>query len=233
VNPNLVIPYSMQYNLTVQHQAFDTGFRLSYVGTNSRKVDYAYDINAPLPDARSYTDKPRLFPAYSSISYYTNGAGHQYNAFTAEANRHFARGLYYQASWTWARDRYDLDRGEVSENPYDRQRERAVAMGIPTHRINTNFVYQLPFGQFLTPLWSGPDTTGTAYTTSATAPIVSHRPDVLRDPNLPDDQRTVQRWFDAVAKRASLATQPRVSSRARASTCSPPAWRKRSRSRIG
>ena len=237
VNTNLLIPYSMQYNVTIQHQAFDTGFRLSYIGTNSRKVDYAYDINAPLPDARSYISKPRLFPAYPSISYYTNGAGHQYNGLTAEANRHFAKGLYYQASWTWARDRYDLERGEVPENPYDRQRERAVAMGIPTHRINMNFVYQLPFGkgrkfgggprlldaivggwelsgvysrfsgQFLTPLWSGPDTTGTAFTTSATAPIVSRRPDVIRDPNLPSDQQTVQRWFDVGAFTAPKAGQ--------------------------
>jgi hypothetical protein len=237
VNPGLLIPYSMQYSLTVQHQAFDTGFRLSYIGTNSRKVDYAYDINSPLPDARSYIAKGRLFPAYPGISYYTNGAGHQYNGFTAEANRHFAKGFYYQASWTWARDRYDLERGDVSEDPYDRQRERAVAMGIPTHRVNLNFVYQLPFGkgrkfgnssrlldafvggweisgvysrfsgQFLTPLWSGPDTTGTAYTTSATAPIVSRRPDVLRDPNLAADQRTVQRWFDVSAFAAPKAGQ--------------------------
>jgi hypothetical protein len=50
---------------------------------------------------------------------------------------------------------------------------------------------------FLTPQWSGPDPTGTAFTTSSTPPNVTIRPNILRDPNLPSDQRTVSRWFDA------------------------------------
>jgi hypothetical protein len=228
----------MQYNLTVEHQAWNTGFRVSYVGTAGRKVDYGYDINSPIPNSQSYVSKARRFPQYSGITYYTNGAGHQYNGFTAEAQRNMAKGLYFQASWAWARDIYDLDRGQTPENAYDRQRERAVNLGIPTHRINANYVYQLPFGkgrtfaihsraldyvvggwemsgvysrfsgQFLTPLWSGPDTTGTAFTTSATAiPVVSRRPDVVRDPNLPADQRTPNRWFDVSAFESPKAGQ--------------------------
>ena len=104
-------------------------------------------------------------------------------------------------------------------------------MGIPTHRVNLNYVYRLPFGkglksgvlnyiladwelsgnyslfsgQFLTPLWSGPDTTGTAFTTTLAPAVLSRRPDVLRDPNLPADQRTTNRWFDT---RAFAAPQP-------------------------
>jgi hypothetical protein len=54
-------------------------------------------------------------------------------------------------------------------------------------------------GQFLTPTWSGPDPTGTAYTTSATPANVTIRPDILYNPNLPSDQRTVGRWFDPAA----------------------------------
>jgi hypothetical protein len=54
-------------------------------------------------------------------------------------------------------------------------------------------------GQFLTPLWSGPDPTGTRYTESSTPARVTIRPNILRDPNLPSDQRSVTRWFDASA----------------------------------
>jgi hypothetical protein len=44
--------------------------------------------------------------------------------------------------------------------------------------------YTLQSGTFLTPSWSGPDPTGTAYTTSRTPAQVTIRPDELRSPNL-------------------------------------------------
>jgi hypothetical protein len=234
VNPNLVMPYSQQYNVTIEHQAWDTGFRVSYVGTAGRKSDYGYNINQPVADTRSFVSKPRMYPQYPGITYITNGAGHQYNALTLEAQRNLTKGLYYQFSYTLARDIYDLDRGQSSEDAFNRSRERAVALDIPTHRVNANLVYQLPLGkgrkfsssspvlnmiagnwqvsgiyslysgQFLTPAWSGPDPTGTAYTTGA-VPVVTIRPNILRDPNLPSDQRSVNRWFDVSAFGAPAA----------------------------
>jgi hypothetical protein len=233
VNPDLKMPYSMQYNVTIEHQRWDTGFRMSYIGTNTRQGDWSYNYNAAVPDGRLYVDKPRPFPQYPAISYFTNGAGHQYHGFTTEVERQMSKGLYFQSSWTWARDIGDLERGASPENPFDRQRERAVIIDVPTHRMTTNWIYQFPFGRgrtflsnaprlanlavggweisgiysihsghFLTPLWSGPDPVGMAHTTSRTPPVVTLRPDIVGNPNLPKDQRTVNRWFDASAFRA-------------------------------
>jgi len=230
VNPDLQMPYSMQYNVTLEHTRWNTGFRLSYIGTNTRHGEWSYNYNAPIPDARPYIAKPRLFSQYPAISYISNGAGHQYHGLTAEMKRPLARGLHYTGAWTWARDIADLDRGEVSENPFDRRRERAVSIDIPTHRVTANAIYELPFGkgrpflggasralnlavggwdlsaiyslysgQFLTPLWTGPDPTGTAFTASSTPANVTIRPDILRNPNLPSEQRAVNRWFDSTA----------------------------------
>jgi hypothetical protein len=230
MRPDLRIPYSMQYNVTIEHQRWSTGFRISYIGTNTRQGDWRYNINQPLPDTRPYIEKPRRFPNYPSISYYTNGAGHQYHSLNVEAERRLFRGLHYQISHVWARDIGDLERAESPENAYDRSRERAVWIDIPTHRTSGNLIYRLPFGkgqrylssagralnallggwqlsaiwtrhtgQFLTPQWTGPDPTGTAYTTSKTPAQVTIRPDHLRDANLPEDQRSVNRWFDAAA----------------------------------
>jgi outer membrane receptor protein involved in Fe transport len=229
VDPGLQIPYSMQWNLTLEHTRWDTGFRLSYIGTNTRHGDYAYNYNSPVPDSQPFTSKPRPFPTYPGISYYTNGAGHQYHGMTVEAERQMTKGLFFQSSWVWARDIGDLERGQSTENPFDRARERAVWADVPTHRFSTNMIYQLPFGtgkkylnglsraadmvvggweisaiysyhsgQFLTATWTGIDPTGTAYTTGS-APTVTIRPDMLRDPNLPSDERSVSRWFDAGA----------------------------------
>ncbi|MCS7314533.1 MAG: hypothetical protein RMI94_03955 [Bryobacterales bacterium] len=64
-----------------------------------------------------------------------------------------------------------------------------------------NGIYTLQSGDFLTPTWTAPDTTGTAYTTSSTPPNVTRRPDILRNPNLPKSERTLKRWFDVNAFR--------------------------------
>jgi hypothetical protein len=153
-NPHLRTPYSMQYNFTIEHQRWNTGFRVSYVGTALRQGEWAYNYNSPVPNAQPYIDKPRPYPNFPDITYVTNGAGHQYNGLTTEVMRHMAGGLYLQASWTWARDRYDMDYNWdfdnwmfTVENPLDRHREIGVAPDIPTHRFGVNYVYQLPFGR--------------------------------------------------------------------------------------
>jgi len=235
-NPDYKTPYSMQYNFTIERQQWNTGFRVSYIGTSMRKGPWMYNYNSPVPDNRPFIEKPRPFGDFPEVWYVTNGAGHQYNGLTVQAQRQLSGGLYFQSSWTWARDRYDLDYNwdfstwqYVSENPFDRKREIGPAQEIPTHRFTSNFIYQLPFGkgrhfasgvskwanlliggweltgiytlqtgQFLTPFWSGPDPVGIAYTDGDPA-FVTMRPDVLRNPNLPADQRSLDQWFDTGA----------------------------------
>lgn len=230
VNPKLQIPYSMQYSFTIEHSRWDTGFRASYIGTNTRQGDYGYNYNSPVVDSQVFVNKPRPFPQYPGINYFTNGAGHQFHSLTAEVERRMARGLQFQSSWVWARDIGDLERGQLLENPFDRQREVAVSQDIPTHRFTANWIYQLPFGkgrpllssagralnavaggweisgiysyfsgQFLTPFWTGADPTGTAFSGNTGRPIVTIRPDHLRNANLPEGQRALNRWFDAAA----------------------------------
>jgi hypothetical protein len=229
---DLQIPYSMQYNLTVERQQWNTGFRISYVGTNTREGDYTINVNQPVPDAQLFVNKPRLFPNYPAINLRTNGAGHQYHAMTVQAERRFLKGISYQASWTWAKDIEDLNGFLFAspENAYDRLRERGNSLDTPRHRVTANTIFELPFGagkrylgnagkalnaiaggwesswifsyysgQYLTPQWSGPDPTGTAFTSNTTPANVTLRPDVLHDPNLPSNQRTISRWFDATA----------------------------------
>jgi hypothetical protein len=170
-------------------------------------------------------DKPRRFPNYPGIAYLNNGTSHQYHGFTAEATRRMTSGLYYQVNWVWARDigtqgsenpfgereRYlaqDIPTHRVAASlmyqlPIGRGRKflgnahRALDAAIGGWEITT--IYNYYSGQFLTPSWTLPDPTGTAYTTSRTAPSVTRRPNLLRDPNLPKDQRAVGRWFDTAA----------------------------------
>jgi hypothetical protein len=224
VRRDLRIPFSMQYNFTIEHQRWSTGFRASYIGTNTRQGEWGYNINQPLPGPGLFIDKPRRFPQYPNITYISNGAGHQYNSLTLEAERRFARGLAYQLSWVWARDIGDLERGESPENAYDRRRERAVWLDIPRHRVTGNLIYEFPFaksargikgavlkgwewnsvysffsGEFLTPLWTGTDPTGTGFTNNRTPAQVTIRPNHLRNANIPTSERSTARWFDVGA----------------------------------
>src|SRR5262249_38111608 len=147
IRKDLRIPYSMQYSLTVEHQRWNTGFRISYVGTNTRQGQFTFNLNQPLPDAQLYVNKPRRFPTYSAISYRTNGAGHQYHGLTLEAKRRLFKVFSWQASYTLAKDLGDLE-GNVNDSPenaYDRLRERGNPLDIPRHRVTANTIYELPF----------------------------------------------------------------------------------------
>jgi hypothetical protein len=238
VNPNIKIPYSMQYNFTAERQQGDTAFRISYVGTNTRHGDYNYNINQPLPSTALYINKPRLFPTYPAINYLTNGAGHQYNGLTGEIKRRSAKGVTYQLSYTHARDIGDLERGQSPENAYDRKREVGPWVDIPKNAVTGNFIWDLPVGKgkrflnhantwvdtiaggwstsviytyhsgrFLTPLWTGPDPTGTVYTTAAAPATTTIRPNCLGNGNLSGSQRSINGWFNASAFAAPSAGQ--------------------------
>ncbi len=229
INPDLQMPYSHQWNLTVEHQRWNTGFRASYIGTAGRTLWYERDINAPQPDDRLYVNKPRPFPLYPAIFYLDNGASYDYRGFTLEAERRMKNGLFVQLAYTAAKDEGDTNEWwEPIENPFDLARERGRDRSAPTHRFISTVMYDLPFGRdrkwmsgtsrwidlalggwqisaigyqqtgvFLTPTITVPDPTGTRFTTGASRPNVSLRPDQLRDATLTDP--TIAMWFDPTA----------------------------------
>jgi hypothetical protein len=229
VNPDLQLPYSHQVSLTAEHERWNTGFRVSYVGTFGREMWYTRDVNAPEPDGRLYVEKPRPFPQYPSITYADNGASHDYHGVTFEGERRFSAGLFFQAAYTLAKDTTEtVEWTNAIEDPFDLSRERGRDSATPLHRLTTAVMYDLPFGHgkrwldtaprvvdlilggwqmsmvgylqsgnFLTPTISVPDPTGTRFTTAATRPNVTLRPDQLSDPQLADP--TIDRWFDVGA----------------------------------
>jgi hypothetical protein len=229
INPDLEMPYSHQWNATIEHQRWSTGFRLSYVSTAGRQMWYQRDFNQPVPDGRLYTEKPRPFPQYPSILYVENGAKHHYQGVTIEAERRMRNGLFVQLAYTAARDRgFTAEWSQTIENAFDLDRESGRDQATPAHRFTSAVMYDLPFGEnrrwanklpkaldmavggwqismvgylqtglYLTPTITLPDPTGTRFTSSATRPSVTLRPDQLRDAALSDP--TIAQWFDPTA----------------------------------
>lgn len=229
INPDLKMPYSHQWNVTVEHQRWHTGFRASYVSTAGRKLWYERDINAPQPDERLYVNKPRPFPQYPAILMLDNGAHYDYRAITLEAERRMLNGLFVQLAYTAARDMGDTNEWwEPIENPFDLERELGRDRSSPRHRFISAVMYDLPFGRdrkwmSSVPLWVdmalggwqisaiGYQQTGVFLTPTITVPdptgtrftSSASRPNVNLRPdqlrNAALDDPTIAMWFDPTA----------------------------------
>jgi hypothetical protein len=142
-----------------------------------------------------------------------------------KAERRFTNGFSLLSSWTWSHgidgiassDDFILE--VVPQDAHNLALEKASANIDVRHRWVTSAIYDLPVGRkngflggssvtrailggwqlgSILNLQTGfPVTPGT----TVRAPLGSSllRPNLLRDPNLPSDQRTVDRWFDPTA----------------------------------
>src|SRR4029079_14700035 len=114
------------------------------------------------------------------------------------------------------------DEGAAYSNYYDRRADWGPSEIDLRHRVTWSSVYQLPFGKgrrFLLAHWSravvggwsisgvmvvqtgGPVTVTTQTNSTSANSAGALRADILRDPNLPSGDRSIQRWFDTLAFR--------------------------------
>jgi hypothetical protein len=222
IDPHYVNPYIQQWNVTLEQEVLDMGVRVSYIGTNSRKLGYVRNINQVVASTTPFNTNRRLFPNLQNISLRENGGVHNYNSLHVVAERKTKTGLYYQLGWTWAKNltdsQSDSEGGSGSESAYDRAREYSNVDYTPRHRVTGTLLWELPFartlrgplswivsgwslssiltaqtGSFFSPSFSGFDVSNTQST--------SGRPDRIADGNLPSSERTLSRWFDASALR--------------------------------
>lgn len=220
--------YAQQWNFTIERQFLEsTGLRLSYVGSKSVNLVYGRNVNQPEPSTVPFNVNRRPFPLYRNIVMRENGGNHIYHALSTELERRWSRGLSYQIAWTWAKNITDVDEtggvegGTTLENAFNRARERGNAQYSPRHRFISTVIWELPVGrgksvlsdpgiasailggwqlsgsyiaqtgEYLTPSFTGSDPSNTQ--------TVGGIPDRIGDGNLPSDQRTIDRWFDASA----------------------------------
>lgn len=228
LSPDLRNAYAQQWNLTVERQIqASTGVRISYVGSRSAQLAYGRNVNQPAASAVPFNNNRRPFPLFRNIILRENGGNHIYHALSTEVERRWSNGLSYQVAWTWAKNITDVDEtggvegGTTLENAFDRRRERGDAQYSPRHRFISTVIWELPVGrgkrllsessaaslilggwqlsgsfiaqtgEYLTPTFAGSDPSNTQ--------TVGGIPDRIGNGNLPSDQRTIDRWFDASA----------------------------------
>jgi Carboxypeptidase regulatory-like domain/TonB-dependent Receptor Plug Domain len=226
-NPDNRTPYSQQWNVMVQHQLLDdVTVDVGYIGSANRKqIGYHGWNNAPTP-APGPVNPRRLLAGSGFTGNMDGGSNHfnsEYNAFQAKVTKRFSKGLQLLGNYTWGKcmdDQSSLAEGKYQDITNRRADWSRCSYDIQ-HAFKLGYVYDLPFGrnrQFganwnsvvdavfggwavegIVQLQSGTPSNVRTGGDRANVGSTRERPDVLHNPNLPVEERTVDRWFDTSA----------------------------------
>jgi hypothetical protein len=170
----------------------------------------------------------RPFPQFGNVNLVTPFWGNSsYHSLNTKFDKRFSHGLNFLVTHVWAKFIDDVpgafELGAVGggiQNLYDRRAEKARSGNDIRHRLAASTVYELPFGRGRNWMNQGIAATifggwnlGTIVTLQTGPPLGlvtqanntnaftpgSQRVNVLRDPALPDGERSVARWFDTNA----------------------------------
>ncbi|MDQ2950179.1 MAG: hypothetical protein M3Y27_30285, partial [Acidobacteriota bacterium] len=221
-DPDRATGYSQQFNLGVQRELPGSiVIEVTYLANLSRKLPSASltlnQISPAIlgPAHQSQIDRP--FPQFSNVQILSPTLGvSNYHAGLVKFEKRFSHGLNVVSTYTYSKFLDNtIDGGSAvgaSGGPYSNYYNRRADYGpsdndVP-HRFTFSSVYELPFRGVLggwvlgnvTTLQSGPAFTVTTQTNSTNSfSAGALRADVMRNPNLPSDQRSVSRYFDTDA----------------------------------
>jgi outer membrane receptor protein involved in Fe transport len=220
---NFQIPYVHQFNLTAQRE-LPLGLigSVSYVGQRGKKQFFpnsSPDLNAPAPGNPATVAQRRPYrstvPNVTTIGDYGNFAGTRYNAMQVTIERRFRNGFGATANYTLAHaeDNFDyrpMDTGAVllwADSNLDIR-----------HRFTVTANYQLPFAHDATGVlaavakgWQlnaiGQMQSSVPFSVVNTIDVAGtgapgttpDRPNLIGDPVLPENERTIARYFDTTA----------------------------------
>jgi hypothetical protein len=161
-------PYSINLSLSVQRKiGFGTVVDVAYVGVLGRHLNWFRDLNAIAlgtnfnPKNADPTNPATPLPAsflrpkvgYGNINMSEWNATSTYHSMQAQANRRFARGVQFGASWTWSKAMgyADTDGGVVTAVVSPRVWNYGLAGFDRTHVFKLNYLWEVP-----APRWSNP-----------------------------------------------------------------------------
>jgi len=203
-----------QFSLTVERQVADVGFRLSYVGSRNRGMNYGLQINKPAPSLIPFTAARRPYTQFVGASFPRSDGRANYDSLNLQVNRRVGW-VTFDAHWTWAHGMADFLNTENPYNPTIWNRDFFAK-----HRVVFNTLWELPLGrgkrflhtlpgvadhivggwrvawvsylqggQYFSPSFSGADPSNTN--------TFGGLPDRICDGNLAPGERRVDRWFNS------------------------------------
>lgn len=153
-------PQSAQWNLTVERELpGDLALRVSFVGTNSYRMNLTVDLNQTPPSTQAYDPSQKPYQNWNRILSSENLGYANYQALQTELNRRLKNGLSFQASYTWAKNlaNYGGDApsgfapeviyGTAINDHFNLRDVRGNVAGTRRHRFLFSGLYELPFGK--------------------------------------------------------------------------------------
>lgn len=202
-----------QFNISIERQVKDIGFRLSYIGSRNRGMNYSIAINKPQPSLIPFTAARRPYPQFVGATYFRSDGATNYDSMSFQANRRVGW-VTFDAHWTWA---HGMSNMLNLENPYGPLLWNRDFFA--KHRVVFNTMWELPFGrgkrylsslsgaanqiiggwriawvtylqggQYFSPSFSDADPSNTN--------TFGGLPDRVCNGNLPPGQRRIDHWFD-------------------------------------
>src|SRR2546425_2366873 len=157
IAPNLVVPYQMNFSLSIQRE-LPHGFfgEVSYVGNLGRHLIRQPDINAPsfadiLANSKLAsplsTNAIRPYKGYSNIRMRFSDSNSNYNALQLYVTKRKGN-LRLTGSYTWSKVLTDSSGNtDNPEDPYNRKFNYGPASFDRRHIFVTTYTYRLPFFQ--------------------------------------------------------------------------------------
>ena len=218
-----------QWGLNIQRElAGSLVAEVGYIGSHGRNLTGIKVGNQAHPGPGSIASR-RPFPAFGDFNMQSSSGYSNYHSGVFKLEKRFSQGLSFNFGYTLSNSLDTLSINSTSANettrPQDSNAPESFEYGRSSfnsrHRLVTSFVYQLPFGpgqHFLKEIngalakliggWmitgivtheSGKPFTINSNVDRAGIGSRFQKPSVLRDPNLPESERTPQRWFDTGA----------------------------------
>jgi hypothetical protein len=225
-NPNQVAPTSYQYNFGIQREiAHDLVLEAGYIGNTSHHLtanDFQLNQVSPEQMALGGGQARRPFPQFNSVTWINPSIGNStYSAGFIRAEKRFGRGVSFLAHYTFSKFIDDVEASQEFGatgsymDSYRRYLDKGLSGSDVPHHLLITLLYevrQFKGNRFvsgalsgwkvgaLETIESGPSFTVVTATNQTNAfPAGLQRPNLLRDPALPSDQRTLARWFDVSA----------------------------------
>jgi hypothetical protein len=159
----------------------------------------------------------RPYPRFTTVALYRNNVGNStYHSFQSRVEKKLSRGFTFTASYTFSK--LIDDAGAVFDSAIltgppavfqvadstNRRAEKDESTGSIPHVFSSSFIWNTPFfGLQLAGIFRAQSGSPLAVTQAnnlnAFAGFGIQRPNRLRDPELPADQRTTSKWFDTTA----------------------------------
>ena len=148
---NFRIEYNEVWNLNLERELTSSAtVSVAYIGSRTVHADSSTVLNVPLPGAGDIAAR-RPIPQLSQVSDIRWNGWAAYHALTLSAKRRFARGLAFDANWTWSHSIDDasdpgttLNETNLPQNVYNLGPEKATSSFDHRHRAVVSFVYQIP-----------------------------------------------------------------------------------------